>query len=48
MKKPVSKQEADFFRYFDNVELVDVPTDSLTRFMISEQTFYDRYIKEVK
>ena len=35
-----SKQEAEFFRYFDNVEIVDVPQDPLDRFRTDVSRYY--------
>lgn len=41
MKK--TKQETDFFRYFDHVEIVDVPTEPWERYVIKDMS---RYTKE--
>lgn len=40
-----SKTEADFFRYFDNVEIVPVPTQVWERYALTAKQMQDRYGK---
>ena len=35
-----SRQEHEFFSYFDNVEIVDVPQDPLDRFRTDVSRYY--------
>ena len=34
--KSCSKQETDFFRYFDTVDIVDVPTEQWERYIVKD------------
>lgn len=38
-----TKPEADFFRYFDNVEIVDVPTELWERYILTPEQVKKRY-----
>lgn len=40
-----SKTEADFFRYFDNVEIVAVPTEVWERYILTPEQVKNRYGK---
>ena len=41
MKK--NTHENDFFRYFDNVEFVDIPTDSPNKYVMSQERMRKLY-----